>query len=169
MKTHIWASAIATACAVSLGSASVNAQSRETPASNFTAGPNRGLLGTGLVMFGLPYAASVAVAATSERPADRDLFIPVAGPWMDISNRRTCAGTTFDCDQESFYKAILAANGVLQAVGALAIVGSVLFPEVRPKSPPPANSLTPARDKAVMISPYYTGNGSYGLSAIGRF
>ena len=86
MKKHlILASAIA--CASTLSATSAGAQSHETVT---TTGPNRELLRGGILALGVPYAASVVVAATSDRSEDKHLYIPVAGPWMDLANRSGC-------------------------------------------------------------------------------
>ena len=86
MKKHlILASAIA--CAFTLSATSAGAQSHETVT---TTGPNRELLHSGILALGVPYVASVVVAATSDRTEDKHLYIPVAGPWMDLANRSGC-------------------------------------------------------------------------------
>jgi hypothetical protein len=98
MKKHLMlASAIA--CACTLSGSSAGAQSHETVT---TTGPNRELLHGGILALGVPYVASVVVAATSDRPEDKHLYIPVAGPWMDLANRSGCgnAGEP-SCDKEA--------------------------------------------------------------------
>jgi hypothetical protein len=137
---------------------SVNAQTRETVT---TTGPNRELLHSGLFALGVPYVASVIVAASSDREEDKNLYIPVVGPWMDYANRGSCgqAGAP-TCDKETVYKILLVGNGILQGVGALEIVGSFFFPETR--------TVTVGSDRRVFVSPYYVGTG-YGVSAFARF
>src|SRR6516162_3853198 len=53
-------------------------------------GPNRALISTGLVTFGLAYVPAVIVAGTSSLPADNHLYIPVAGPWLNLADRPAC-------------------------------------------------------------------------------
>ena len=48
------------------------------------------LVTTGAVMFGLPYAASIADAALSNIHADRWLYLPVVGPFGALIARATC-------------------------------------------------------------------------------
>src|SRR4051812_1512602 len=52
--------------------------------------PNESFVSSGAFLFGTTYAASAIVAATSDRPEDRRLFIPVAGPWLDLRHRERC-------------------------------------------------------------------------------
>lgn len=159
MKKHLILAA-ALACATAFASTSASAQSHETVT---TTGPNRALLRSGLFALGVPYLASVIVAASSDRDEDKHLYIPVAGPWMDYANRSGCGGEGQpSCDAETAYKVLLIGNGILQGIGALEIVGSFLFPETRTVS-----SVEPA--KRVFVSPYYAGMGNYGLSAFAKF
>ncbi|MET0594228.1 MAG: hypothetical protein ABW133_16115 [Polyangiaceae bacterium] len=162
MKKHlIFAAAIAGATA--FASTAASAQSRETVT---TTGPNRELLHSGIFALGVPYVASVIVAASSDRSEDKHLYIPVAGPWMDYANRGGCGGEGQpSCDAETAYKILLIGNGILQGIGALEIVGSFLFPETRTVTA--QNDKT--NDKRVFVSPYYAGTGNYGLSAFAKF
>lgn len=158
MKKHSILAAAAL-CAGVLGTLPANAQSRETVT---TAGPNRELLHSGIFALGVPYVASVIVAATSDRSEDKHLYIPVVGPWLDFANRGPCgnAGQP-SCDAETAYKVLLVGNGILQGVGALEIVGSFLYPQTRTVT-------RSATDRRVFVSPYYLGSG-YGVSAFARF
>ena len=47
-----------------------------------TGGPNAMLLTSGLLTFGVPYGISVVVAAESSRDGDKNLYVPVLGPWL---------------------------------------------------------------------------------------
>ena len=159
MKKHsILAAAALCACALGV-SRSAAAQSRETVT---TTGPNRQLLHSGIFALGVPYVASVIVAASSDRPEDKHLYIPVAGPWLDFANRGGCGHIGEPtCDTETAYKVLLIGNGILQGVGALEIVGSFFYPETRT-----VRAANPER--RVLLSPYYVGS-SYGVSAFARF
>ena len=157
MKKHvILGGALGLACA--LGALPAKAQSRETVT---TSGPNRDLLRSGIFTLGVPYAASIVVAATSDRAEDKNLYIPVAGPWIDFANRGSCgrAGEP-SCDLETAYKVLLVGNGILQGVGALQILASLVYPETR--------TVTVKSERRVFVTPYYVGSG-YGLSASGSF
>jgi hypothetical protein len=88
--------------------------------------PNRPLLVTGVVLFGGSYAASAIVAATSDRTADEKLYYPVAGPWMDLNNRNCDVNA---CPNKTLDKVLLVGDGVLQGLGALSLVMSLMIPE----------------------------------------
>jgi hypothetical protein len=159
MKNHLILAG-ATASILALATASAGAQSREIVT---TSGPNRQLLHSGMFALGLPYVASVIVAATSDRSEDKNLYIPVAGPWIDLGNRSGCGQVgQASCNTETAYKVLLIGNGILQGVGALEIVGSFLFPET--------HTLAVAKaEPRVFVTPYYVGTGSYGVSALAQF
>ena len=90
--------------------------------------PNRTLLSTGAGVFLLSYAPSAVVGALSPREADKKLFIPVAGPWMDL-NHRGC-GPEHPCGAgEDVATAMLITSGVVQGAGVLMAIGSLFIPE----------------------------------------
>lgn len=130
--------------------------------------PNVGLITTGIVTLGLSYGTSAVVAATSKNPADQHLYVPVAGPWMDLAQRPSCEGRA--CGNEGTYKALLVADGIFQGLGALEILGGLLTSETR--------TVSTARDKApatavlpptLRVTPARLGQGAYGVSAYGTF
>lgn len=88
--------------------------------------PNRPLLITGLVLLGGSYGASVIVAATSDRTAGENLYYPVVGPWMAL-DKWDCDGTP--CKNEEVSKGLLIGDGIVQGVGALSILLSLVIPE----------------------------------------
>jgi hypothetical protein len=89
--------------------------------------PNGTLLSTGIGLFVVSYVPSVFGAAISDRDEDKKLFIPVAGPWVDLAQRdctaRPC-GT-----REDVNKALIATSGVVQGVGVLIAIGAMFIPE----------------------------------------
>jgi hypothetical protein len=133
-----------------------------------TTGPNRTMLHTGVWTLGLSYVPAIIVAAESERHGDKNLYLPVAGPWMDLASRGACPPNT-RCTNETTNKALLVIDGIFQGVGALDIVGSFLLPETRTVT-------TRASKKGEMhvgalsfrLTPVRMNSG-YGLSAIGSF
>jgi hypothetical protein len=90
--------------------------------------PNRGLIWSGVAVLGTTYGISTVVAAVSDKPADRALWVPVAGPWIDLGSRGRCRGS---CNHEATNKVLLVADGLGQAIGALQILGGFLFPAKR--------------------------------------
>jgi hypothetical protein len=160
MKRHIAVAAVA-ALATAVGSTRADAQTvvRESVS---VSGPNRALLHSGLFTFGVPYVASIVVASTSDHQGDNNLYIPVAGPWMDLADRGGCGNFGQpSCNAETGYKVLLVANGILQGLGALDIVGAFVFPET--------HAVAASDRPHVAVSPAYLGRDSYGLAAVGRF
>jgi hypothetical protein len=124
-----------------------------------TTGPNGDLIASGIFTFGLPYTASVIVATGSERHADNYLYAPVAGPWLDLANRGECPQSA-SCGNETAYRALLIADGVLQGVGVLQVLAGFFFPVTR--------SVTTVDSVEVHIVPRF-GRDGYGLTAVGTF
>jgi hypothetical protein len=137
-------------------------------------GPNRALISTGLVTFGLAYVPAVIVAGTSPQPADNHLYIPVAGPWMNLADRPACGGapalsdnnnnvpSSIPCDAETTNKVLLGVDGVFQGIGALTTLVGLLSPE-REEEPVTTGKPT------VHVTPARMGIGGYGISAFGNF
>jgi len=128
-------------------------------------GPNRRLLMSGIIMSGVPYIASVAIAASSNHSGDDNLYIPVVGPWLDIGRRGDCPVGSHACDNETGNKLLLGIDGVFQGIGALQILGAFIFPETREITTVPATAFTPA----MTLTPTKMGRSGYGLSAIAEF
>jgi hypothetical protein len=127
--------------------------------------PNATLLKSGVVLLGVPYTASILVATTSDHKADRYLYLPVAGPWLDLSARDSTRECPIGqpCKNDGLNKGLLIANGVFQGVGALEIVGAFLFPEkIQPQGEAHKDTVR------VRISPSSFAGG-YGLLASGTF
>jgi len=166
MKKHV-AVAVGASLATALSISMAEAQTVVTtsPAAHETVvsgGPNSALLQSGLFTLGIPYVTSIVVAASSDRSEDKNLYIPVVGPWLDFANRSPCGGILQQsCDHETPYKVLLAADGILQGIGALQIVGAFLMPETR--------TVRVATEPRVIVGPARVGAGGYGLSAAGIF
>lgn len=124
--------------------------------------PNTGLIASGVILFGASYASSLVVAAgTSDYDRDKKLYIPVAGPWMDLSERKGECGhgnNAPSCNHEDLYDVLLVADGIAQGVGALQILGGFVFPVHR----------TVVTEAKVVITPRLSPN-MLGVSAIGLF
>jgi len=131
-----------------------------------TTGPNVPMLTTGLTMFGLSYAPALVVGAMSSRSADRNLYIPVAGPWLDLANRPACGGRGgIPCSVETTNKVLLGASGVFQGVGAAMTVAGLLIPTRHT-----VMTKTSAKHEGptIRIGPDMLGTG-YGVSAVGTW
>jgi hypothetical protein len=126
-----------------------------------TTEPNGDLIATGVFTFGLPYTASIIVATQSNRSADNYLYAPVAGPWLDLANRGECPQSAA-CGNETAFRALLIANGVLQGVGVLQVLSGFLFPVT--------HSVTTVETAGVRVRVVpQMGRDGYGLTAMGTF
>jgi hypothetical protein len=130
--------------------------------------PNRPLVIGGLITFGVAYGASVIVAAEANTKFDNYLYIPIAGPWIDIGNRPDCGGVLQPrCSTEWGRKAILVANGILQAAGAGATILGFVLPGKRTEI---VTAKSSRADKArVHLAPSQVGADAYGVAAFGDF
>jgi hypothetical protein len=129
-------------------------------------GPSRIMLASGLITFGVTYGAGAIVAATSPLSADQRLFVPIAGPWMDVFDRPDCGGATGrSCDVETAYKVLIIADGVGQAIGALTVVEAFFNPEIHTTT----HSVTALEKPTVHVAPAPLGAAGYGMLAVGTF
>jgi hypothetical protein len=132
-------------------------------------GPDRTLLRSGMWTLGLSYVPALVVAIESPLPADRYLYAPVAGPWLDLAHRECST-----CRHETLNKVLLVTDGIIQGIGSLEIVGSLLFIErttVSSTTEAPRVAATKDRrssDFQLRFSPRRMAGG-YGLAAIGTF
>jgi hypothetical protein len=122
------------------------------------------LIASGLVIFGIPYAASLASFGASKHAGDDNLWIPVAGPWLDLADRGGLPQARDRREDEITNRALLVADGVFQALGAVAIVGAFIFPELREKHLADETAKTHLR-----MTPMKLGRESYGVGAVGTF
>lgn len=122
--------------------------------------PNRPLIASGFITFGIPYTVSVFVGATSNRDADRALFIPLAGPWIDLATRGDCGQLLGGCGNETAAKAGLIVDGIFQGIGAITMVSGFLWRSER---------VVVVRHAGVdWVAPWLNGQGA-GVSAVGHF
>jgi hypothetical protein len=121
--------------------------------------PNKALLITGSSVLVSTYVTTAAFAAVNGPAADKDLYIPVVGPWINLANRGCTNG---ECPHETRDTILIAGSGVLQGVGAALAVTSFFVPE---KVPAARISAGPVN---MQITPT-AGLGSGGLGAIGTF
>jgi hypothetical protein len=102
------------------------------------------------------YIPSVVVGAVSSRNDDKRLFIPVAGPWLDLGERDCTART---CNAKLLTGALLAIDGVAQAVGVIAFLGGTLAAPTEKKVETPT----------IHVGPAHIGYDGYGVSAAGTW
>jgi hypothetical protein len=121
--------------------------------------PNRPLLIGGVAVVAASYIPAVAVAATSEHAGDDRLYIPVAGPWLDLADRGDTCGNN-SCTTEGVYKGLLIGAGVAHVVGVGLIVSSLLVPEEHYQR---TASTKP------MVLPAQMGKSGAGVTVVGPF
>lgn len=155
---------IAGALAAALVAIPASSEAQYSPAPGiaetvgYDTSPNRPLLYTGLVLFAGSYGSSVIVAASSQRDADKKLYWPVAGPWLDLGNRQC---DLMPCTNDTADKALLIAAGITQAAGLFLMVSSLFVAEHH------RGSYT--QTHAFQLAPAKLGHSGYGLSAVGSF
>jgi hypothetical protein len=162
-KSMVAAGAVAAAALVWSGNAHAQGSEETT-----TTGPNMGLVTAGILTFGLSYGASAVVASTSDNDSDKHLWIPVAGPWIDLADRGGCGAGCDSESRETGYKVLLVADGIFQAVGALQIVGGLLIWPRRETVSRPVTVVADAKPK-IHLAPARVGRDAYGLAAMGTF
>jgi len=125
--------------------------------------PNRDLLRSGVFTLGASYVPALVVAIESDRSADKHLYAPIVGPWLDLAHRDDdCNGS---CEKETANKVLLVTDGIFQGIGALQIIGAFIFPETRAVTIAKSDG-TPAVSFTVVPTRLATGNG---LVAVGNF
>jgi hypothetical protein len=131
--------------------------------TTYSTGPSMEMVGSGIATFTLSYLPAVVVGATSGLDADRTLFVPLAGPWMDLTQRPRC-GPLVSCNGEDTDKVLLVTDGVFQAIGAITIVGGFLTTSHERRTVQAADT-----GPTLRISPARVGGKGYGLVALGSF
>jgi hypothetical protein len=125
--------------------------------------PNPYLLATGFVLWGVPYTSGLIVAAQSSNPADQHLYVPIAGPWIDLANRQSCPVGSNACNNETTNKVLLGVDGAFQAIGTIEVLWGFLRHEHREVTTISATRYTPA----ISLTPARVETG-YGLTALAR-
>jgi hypothetical protein len=114
--------------------------------------PNRPLMLTSTLVFTAAYVPVVLVTAFSQEDSTDNLYIPIAGPWLEIAREPVNPANT----------AALAISGVFQGLGALGMVTSLMVPERR------TSRWYLLGNKRVAFAPVAS-RLAYGVSAAGRF
>jgi len=127
--------------------------------------PNVPLIATGgLTVLGA-YVPSFVVAASSDHDGDKWLYLPVAGPFIDLA-ARGCGNNaqTATCGTTAWERGALIGSGVVQAIGTAMIVGSFFSPTRKVVT-------TGAVDKPTLlqITPVTLDSRTPGLMAFGTF
>ncbi len=127
--------------------------------------PGRPLIGAGIFLFATSYLPATAVAASSDLAADQRLFVPVAGPWLDLARRGACPVNA--CSVEMGYRSLIVTDGILQGLGVLmTLIGLASEDDAMDT---PARPIAKEKAKPVYVSPVQLGSVGYGVSAFGSF
>jgi hypothetical protein len=122
--------------------------------------PNRPLLVTGAAVFAAPYVAGVVVAAQSNLEEDHRLYIPVAGPWLDLGQRPCSFGS--DCSTgDNVASVLLIGSGVAQGLGVIMAVASFGIPETRT-----TQSLASKKAHVAVTPVSFKGGGGIGATGV---
>lgn len=119
--------------------------------------PNKALLITGTSLFVSTYVTTAALAGANGGIGDKDLYLPVVGPWINLADRN---GATRENNTRD--TVLIAGSGVLQGVGAIMAVTSFFVPEKIPAARIQAGNVK------MEVTPQ-AGAGMGGLGAIGTF
>jgi hypothetical protein len=122
--------------------------------------PNKVLLSTGAGIFAVSYGASAIAAAASPLDADKKLFIPVVGPWIDLNERPSNVG-----GNEDFNKAMIITSGVAQGAGVLLALSSLIIPETTSTT---EKSIVSDAKPSIHVTPVSYQAGA-GVGAFGNF
>ena len=145
-----------------VSSPSVGRTHAERATKNSEAGA--GLVLSGLITFGFAYVPSVMIAGEGNVTADRRLFVPIAGPWLDMHDRPACGPIGPSCDSESVNQALLVVDGVLQGLAVVEVLAGLatLAQDDSSEAVKPKNT-------GLHVTPAQFGAGGYGLATFGSF
>ena len=122
-----------------------------------------GLIGAGVFLLASSYLTATVVAESSDLKADQQLYVPVAGPWLDLGRRPLCNAS--NCGTEFGNRALIATDGLLQGLGAFMTLVGLLTLDDESAAPRAAKE----QDRKVHVSPSQFGSAGYGVAAFGRF
>lgn len=89
---------------------------------------NTSVFGSGIVLFGGSYLASVIAAGASDHPGADRLYVPVLGPWLALGSWGNCPVANPSCDSDTSDKVLLVADGIVQAAGVLTMIDGLVWP-----------------------------------------
>lgn len=140
-------------------SGDANQPPSDLPAPEDRSWVNKPLLITGSALLLAGYVPALVISQTSDRPIDQDkLILPVVGPWMNLVDRG-CDDR--ECDNEDRNKGLLIADGIVQGVGALSVVLSLVLPGKTTQNWYLIGD--------TQVGPMYISKSVYGLGAAGSF
>jgi hypothetical protein len=132
---------------------------------------------SGSIVFGVPYVLSASVAGSSKVDADTWLYVPLAGPFIDLANRKekctpspvSQVQTNFNCNDDSGERFFLMTDGLMQVAGATLLIFGLAMPQkllVRDDAPFTGSTRS---HFAWSIAPRTMGRSGYGIGLAGEF
>jgi hypothetical protein len=138
----------------------------------------KGLVVSGSIVFGVPYVLSASVAGSSKTDADTWLYVPLAGPFLDLANRKEkCSAPVmtgsgrFDvyCDDDAGQRFFLMTDGLMQVAGATLLIFGLAMPQkVLVRDDAPFTGSTRSHF-AWSVAPRTMGRSGYGIGLAGEF
>jgi hypothetical protein len=120
-----------TSAVIALVAVAADARSDDTTVvvrREVTVAPSAAFIASGTIALSLGYGVASVLAISSTYDRDRLLFIPLAGPWIDLGVRP--AGTT----DEVWARVGLIVDGVAQLAGVTLLVAGLVLKRHAPKS-----------------------------------
>lgn len=120
--------------------------------------PNPALLVTGGAILAGTYVTTAVVAGQSDHEPDKNLYIPVVGPWLNLADRQ-CSG----CEHETRNVTLIVGSGILQGLGAGMVLASFLVPKKVEAATIQAGNVK------MHVLPTQMGRDGAGVGAVGTF
>jgi len=140
--------------------------------------PRKGLVVAGPIVFGVPYFLSLSVAASSRYTPDRWLYLPIAGPFLDLAGRKEeCSpngisnnvATYYGCNDDSTARFFLMFDGLMQVSGMTMLIFGLAMPQnvlVRDDAPFVGSK---TKSFAWSVAPRTFGRSGYGVGMAAIF
>jgi hypothetical protein len=129
--------------------------------------PNPWLMGSGAILFGGSYGASVIVAAADHNTASnewtKNLYIPVAGPWITLG-KDPCTFATRCTTADNWNGALMIGSGIAQGAGLVLMATSFFVPAHKTTTVVAAQNQKPQKPRVSFAPVSYKGGAGVGAS-----
>jgi hypothetical protein len=120
---------LATSAVIALVAVAADVHAEDTvERREITVSPSSALVASGTIALSLGYGVATVLAISSTYDKDRLLFIPIAGPWIDLGLRPP--GTT----EETWARFGLVVDGVAQLAGLVLVVTGLVMKAHAPRA-----------------------------------
>ena len=121
--------ALLTSAVIALVAVAADARSEDTVVRReVTVSPSSALIASGTIVLSLGYGVASVLAVSSTYDKDRLLFVPIAGPWIDLGLRPR---STSD---ENWARFGLVVDGVAQLAGLVLVITGVVMKQHAPRA-----------------------------------